>query len=59
MPGHIHRYSNEQADEAAKIIAVANIANYDNNIINCSNKIGISLTFLKKKIKEFIITNII
>ena len=46
---HVDIYNNEQADKAAKIAAAANY-NYD--VIDCSNEIGISLIYLKRKVKE-------
>ena len=46
MPGHVGIYGNEQA---AKIAAAADY-NYD--VIDCSNEIDISLTYLKRKSKE-------
>ena len=49
MPDHVNIYDNEQADKAAKIAAAADY-NYD--VINCSNEIDISLTYLKRKVKE-------
>ena len=52
MPGHTNIYGNEQADKAAKIAAAAN---YSSNVIDCSNEIGISLTYLRRKIKTSLI----
>ena len=55
VPGHMNIYGNEQADKAAKIAAAADIATIaanSNNIIDCSDEIGISLTYLKRKIKN-------
>src|SRR5215471_20581520 len=52
MPGHMNIYGNEQADKAAKIAAASN---YSSNVIDCSDKIGISLTYLKRKIKTSLI----
>ena len=49
VPGHVNIYDNEQADKAAKIAAAADY-NYD--VIDCSNEIGISLTYLKRKVKK-------
>ena len=49
MPGHVGIYGNEQANKAAKIGAAAD---YNYNVIDCSNEIGISLTYLKRKSKE-------
>ena len=49
MSDHVDIYDNEQTDKAAKIAAAADY-NYD--VIDCSNEIGISLTYLKRKIKE-------
>ena len=49
VPDHVDIYDNEQADKAAKI-AVAADYNYD--VIDCSNEIGISLIYLKRKSKE-------
>ena len=49
MPGHASIYGNEQADKAAKIAAAAE--NSD-NIIDCSNEIGCSLTYLKRIVKK-------
>jgi len=45
VPGHVGIYDNEQADIAAKIAATADFNN--KNIIDCSSKIDISLTYLK------------
>src|SRR5215471_16420753 len=45
VPGHMNIYDNEQADKAAKIAAAAN---YSSNVIDCSDEIGISLTYLKR-----------
>jgi len=49
VPGHVGIYDNEQADKAAKIAAAADY-NYD--VIDCNNEIGISLIYLKRKSKE-------
>jgi len=49
MPDHVNIYDNEQADKAAKIAAAAD---YNYNVIDCSNEIGISLIYLKRKAKE-------
>ena len=46
--GHVGIYSNKQADKAAKIAAAADIANLDDNITDCSDEIGISLTYLRR-----------
>jgi len=45
-------YGNEQADKAAKTAARTDIAEISDNIVNCSNDVGISLTYLKRKVKE-------
>ena len=49
MSDHVSIYDNEQTDKAAKITAAAD---YNYNVIDCSNEIGISLIYLKKKVKE-------
>ena len=49
MPDHVDIYDNEQTDKAAKITVAADY-NYD--VIDCSNEIGISLIYLKRKSKE-------
>jgi len=49
VPDHVNIYGNEQTDKAAKIAAAADY-NYDVN--DCSNEIGIFLTYLKRKTKE-------
>ena len=50
MPGHSDIYGNEQADKAAKIAAAAEDNSY--NIIDCSSEIGVSLTYLKREVKN-------
>ena len=55
MPGHVDIYDNEQADKAAKIIAAANITNFNDNIIDYSDEIGISLTYLKRISKNLLL----
>ena len=50
MPGHSDIYGNEQADKAAKIAAAAENKSY--NIIDCSSEIGVSLTYLKREVKN-------
>src|SRR5215471_6245242 len=52
VPSHMNIYDNEQTDKAAKIAAAAN---YSSNVIDCSDEIGISLTYLKRKIKTSLI----
>jgi hypothetical protein len=42
-------YSNEKADIAAKTAAAAE---NNKNIINCSSEFGISLTYIRKKVKN-------
>ena len=49
MSDHVNIYDNEQTDKAAKIAAAAD---YNYNVIDCSNEIGISLIYLKRKVKE-------
>ncbi len=49
MSDHVDIYDNEQADKAAKIAAAADY-NYD--VVDCSNEIDISLIYLKRKAKE-------
>ena len=51
MSDHVDIYDNEQADKAAKIAAAAD---YNYNVIDCSNEIGISLTYLKRNQKIII-----
>ena len=55
MPGHVGIYGNEQVDKAAKITAAADIANFDDNIIECNDEIGISLTYLKRMSKNLLL----
>ena len=43
-------YDNEQIDLATKIATATDIS--DENIINCSNEINISLIFLRKLVKN-------
>ena len=48
VPGHMNIYGNEQADRAAKLAAEFN----SSNVIDCSNEINISLTYLRKSVKK-------
>ena len=46
-------YDNEQANLAAKTAAAADIS--DENVIDCSNEINVSLTFLRKLVKKSVL----
>jgi hypothetical protein len=55
MPGHMNIYGNEQADLAAKTAAAADTS--DENVIDCSNEIDVSLTFLRKLVKKSLLNS--
>jgi hypothetical protein len=55
VPDHMNIYGNEQADLAAKTAAAADIS--DENVIDCSNEINISLTFLRKLVKKSLLNS--
>ena len=50
MSEHVDIYDNEQADKAAKLTATA--TEFNDKIINCSNEIDISFSYLKKQAKK-------
>jgi hypothetical protein len=47
--GHANIYGNEQADKAAKLAAA--VTEFNDKIIDCSNEIGISFSYLKSQVK--------
>src|SRR4030095_1251827 len=53
MFNHMNIHGNEQADLAAKTAAAADIS--DENVIDCSNEINVSLTFLRKLVKKSVL----
>ena len=52
VPGHMNIYGNEQADRAAKLAAAAEFSSSSSNVIDCSNEVNISFTYLRKSVKK-------